>query len=237
MRRGWGVGRQATAGVGQLLAEAIELALRQAPLEECSSVNAGGGVPLEKDLVSASGCIGAAEKVVEAHLVERCRRRVGRDVAADADAGPLSSVHHDGRIPADELADATLESLITGEPRLDLRRDGVDVVSRAKAGNAHIAFGRSPQQGQHEITGAIGPGSFNELVEGCGPLSRLLGVHIDVLRGQAAGQERLRAQRVEAWCHWIPFAGGASAVARHRADGPILAHRGSQRRRAPGTHE
>ena len=48
------VGRQAAAGVRQLLAEAVELLLGQPALEERAGVDAGGGVALEVDLVAAA---------------------------------------------------------------------------------------------------------------------------------------------------------------------------------------
>ena len=73
-----------------------------------------------EDLIAAARGVGAAEEVIEAHLVERCGRRVRRDVPTDADAGALGAMHHDGRVPADEFADAALEGLIAGEPRLHL---------------------------------------------------------------------------------------------------------------------
>ena len=76
-----------------LLAEAVELVVAEAALEERAGVDAGGGVALEEDLVAAAGVVLAAEEVVEADLVERGARRVGRDVAADADAGALRAVH------------------------------------------------------------------------------------------------------------------------------------------------
>ena len=70
------------------------------------------------------------------------RRRVGGDVAADADAGPLRAVHHDRRVPADPGAVAALDLLVAGEPRLVLGRDGVDVVGRWSARGARPAARR-----------------------------------------------------------------------------------------------
>ena len=95
------VRREAAAGVAVLLAEAVQLVGGQPALQERAGVHAGGGVALEEDLVAAAGVVLAAEEVVEADLVERRRRRVGRDVAADADAGALRAVHHDRGVPPD----------------------------------------------------------------------------------------------------------------------------------------
>ena len=87
----WGVHAQTSkVGAGavlHLLAEAVELLLGQATLEERAGVHARRRMPLEEDLVAAAGVVLAAEEVVEADLVERRGRGVGRDVAADADAG------------------------------------------------------------------------------------------------------------------------------------------------------
>jgi hypothetical protein len=69
--------------VADLLPEPVELVLGQAALEVGAGVDAGGGVALEVDLVAAAGVVLAAEEVVEADLVQRRRRRVRRQVAAD----------------------------------------------------------------------------------------------------------------------------------------------------------
>ena len=91
------VGRDAVGRLRLLLAEAVELVLGEASLEERAGVDAGRGVALDEDLVAAGRVVEAAEEVVEADFVERGRRRVGRDVAADADAGALRAVHRDAR--------------------------------------------------------------------------------------------------------------------------------------------
>ena len=95
------IGRDAVRRLRLLLAEAVELVLGEASLEERAGVDAGGGVALDEDLVAAGGIVEAAEEVVEADFVERRRRGVRRDVAADADAGALRAVHRDRRVPAD----------------------------------------------------------------------------------------------------------------------------------------
>jgi hypothetical protein len=71
--------------VRELLAEAVELVLGESALEERPGVDAGGGMALEEDLVAGLAVLLAAKEVVEADLVERGRRRVGGDVAADAE--------------------------------------------------------------------------------------------------------------------------------------------------------
>lgn len=155
-------------------------------------------MPLEEDLVASSGCVRTAEEVIEADLVERRRRRVCGDVTADANPGTLRAVHHDRGVPADELADAALECLVAGEPRLHLGRDRVDVVRRSEARDAEIALSSSAQECKHEVARSIGTGTVDDLVQGGRPLGRLLGVDVDVLGGQATSEQGLLAERVEA---------------------------------------
>ena len=93
-------------------------------------VHPGSGVPLVVDPVARVAVVLAAEEVVEAHLVERRRRRVRREMAADAVTSLVGSRDHDRRIPADDPADAPLHLLVAGEPRFLIRRDRVDVRRR-----------------------------------------------------------------------------------------------------------
>ena len=243
---GVGVRRQPAAGVRELLTESVELSLGEATLEEGARVDAGRCVSLEEHLVSAARGVRPAEEVVEADLVERGGRGIRRDVPANADARALRAVNHDGGVPADELADPALKRFVTGEPRLHLGGDGVDVVGGTQARDSDIALSSTTQQREHEIARAVGPGSVDHLVEGPGPLGGLLGVDVDVLRGQAAREEGLLSERIEAGCHVLPFA-GVPRIAGHRsvepdgsADPPgtsILAHSRRGRRRAPATHQ
>ena len=175
---------QTAAGVRDLLAETVELVLGETTLEESSGVDAGGGVALEEHLVATAGVIGTAEEVVEAHLVERRRRRVAGDVAADGDAGALGAMHHDRGVPADDLADAVLDRFIAGEPRLALRRNRVDVVGAAQARQTHVSLRCSSQQREHHVAGAVVATLVDQLVEGFHPFGGLIGVDIDVLSGQ-----------------------------------------------------
>ena len=142
IRRGCGYDGRPSPGaaVRELLAEAVEPVLRQPALEVGAGVDAGGGVALDEDLVAAARVVLAAEEVVEADFVERRRRRVGRDVPADADPRPLRAVHRDRGVPADEAAVGSLGVLVAGEPRLTVGRDGVDVVGAGQRGDADVAL-------------------------------------------------------------------------------------------------
>lgn len=133
------VGRQALDPVGQLLAERVELGRVEAALKEGTGVDARGRVALDEDLIARLPVVLAAEEVVEAHLVERGRGRVGGDVAADV--GPrVGTGHHHRRVPADVGPDAAFDVLVPWEPGLTLRWDGVDVVRAAQAGHADLVF-------------------------------------------------------------------------------------------------
>ena len=78
-----GIGRQPPA-LGELLPEVVQLLDRESPLEECARVNPRRGVALEVHEVAFAVLRASLEEVVEPHLVERGRRRVGGDVATDA---------------------------------------------------------------------------------------------------------------------------------------------------------
>ncbi len=166
--------------LGLLLAETVELILGQAPLEEGARVDAGGGVPLDEDLVAAVRVVEAPEEVVEPDLVEGGRRRVGGDVAADADAGALRAVHRDGRVPADPAAIAALELLIARELGLVLRSDGVDVVGDRHLRHVQLQLVRLVQQAQHDLAATAGALRVDQLLQRLRPLTGLF--RIAVLR-------------------------------------------------------
>ena len=184
------VRRQPAAGVRELLPEAVQLLLGEPALEERAGVHAGGGVPLVEDLVAAAGVVLAAEEVVEADLVERGGRGVGRDVAADLDAGALRPVHHDRGVPPGVGADALLDLLVAGEPRLGLGRDRVDVVGAAQARHADLVLAGPLEQAQHEVPGAVAARVVDDRVERLEPLGGLGGVDVGQLARQAVADDR-----------------------------------------------
>src|SRR5207249_4395429 len=110
-----------------LPAEAVELVLGETPLEVRPGVDAGGGVALDVDLVAEAAVGLAVEEVVEADLVERRRRGVGRQVPAEAVVAPVGPGDHGHGVPPDEGPDAALDVLVAREPGLLFGRDGVDV--------------------------------------------------------------------------------------------------------------
>ncbi len=132
---------QALEAVGQLLAEGVELGLVQAAFQERPGVDAGGGMALDEDLVARLAVVLAAEEVVEAHFVQRRGGGVGGDVATDVGAGVGPGHHHRG-VPPGVRPDAPFDVLVAREPRLALRRDGVDVVGAPQPGHPHLMLSR-----------------------------------------------------------------------------------------------
>ena len=112
------VARQAAAVAADLTAEVVEVVGLEPSLDERTGVDPGGGVALEVDLVAGVAVVLAAEEVVEADLVQRRRRRVRRQVAADAVGGLVRLDDHHRRVPPHEGADPSLDELVAGEPRL-----------------------------------------------------------------------------------------------------------------------
>ena len=171
---------QPAAGVRLLLAEPVELVLRESAFEVGAGVHAGGGVALVEDLVSARGVVATAEEPVVADLVQRRARRVGRDVSADGDAGALGAVHRDRGVPADPATVLALELLVTGERRLVLGRDRVDVVRRRHHRNSEVQILRPLEQAEHDVATAATALLLDEGVEGLLPFGGFLRVRVSV---------------------------------------------------------
>ena len=133
---------------------------------------------LDEHLVATTGVRLAAEEVVEADLVERCRGGIGGDVAAHAHAGPLRPVHHDGRVPADPAPVAALHLFVPGEPRLEFGGDGVDVVGGGERRDGHPLLAGAFQHPQHQVAGAGRTRPRQQGVEGLQPLGGLVRVDI-----------------------------------------------------------
>ena len=182
------VGRQAATRVGELLTETVELVLAEPTLEERAGIDARGGVTLEEDLVAPARVVLATEEVVEADLVERRDRRVGGDVPPDADAGTLRARHYDGGVPADPRTVLALERLVTGEVRLVVHADRVDVRRRELLRHRHGTLARPLEQAQQDVPGARAAAVVDEAVQGLDPLRGLRRVEVRYLAQQAVDQ-------------------------------------------------
>ena len=159
------VGRKSTIGVRFLLTETVELVFGQSTFDEGASVNPRGGMALNEDLVSSTGVVLAAEEVVEAHFVERGGRGIGRDVTTDTDPGALCAVNHDGGVPTNPSAVTAFDFFVTGEGRLVLGGNRVEVVRGGNHGHTEVQFLRAAQQAEHNLAPAAMALCVNQVVE------------------------------------------------------------------------
>ena len=166
------VGRQAAAG-RQLAPEVGELRFAQAALQERPRVHAGGGMPLEIDLIAALRAVRTAQELVLRHLDQRGGRREGADVSADALVALVGPHHHGHGVPADDALVAPLDRAITGVGRLTLRRDGVDVGSVGGKREVRVDRLRVAVQGAQHLMQPLGPAGPVDVVERLHPLAEL----------------------------------------------------------------
>src|SRR5699024_381328 len=126
-----GVGRPPLAWAAwDFLTGAAEVIVIQTAFRARTCGPARRGVSLGEDLVAARWIVLAAEEVVKANFIQRSSTGIGRDVATDANAWALLTVHHDGRIPTNPATITFFQFLITRELRLHGGGDGVNEVSR-----------------------------------------------------------------------------------------------------------
>ncbi len=172
------VARQAARGATDLAAEVVEVVGLEAALEERPGVDPGGGVALEVDLVAGPAVVLAAEEVVEADLVQRRRRGVGREVTADA-VGRLVRLHdHHRRVPTNERSDAPLDELVAREPRFGFAGNGVDVRGRDGGGEADLCLAGAVEERGEDVPGPRLAVRVDDRVERVEPLLRLFRVGV-----------------------------------------------------------
>ena len=153
-----------------LAPEVVELVLGEAPLEEGAGVDPGRRMALEEHLVAAAGIVLALEEVVEADLVQACRRGVRGEVAAEAGEPVVRPQHHRDGIPADQPADPPLHRLVTGEGRLLLGADRVDVPGAGEAGQPDVPLPGALEQLEHEEARAVLALEVDHLIERVEPV-------------------------------------------------------------------
>jgi len=154
----------------RLLAEVVEVLLRQAPLQEGPGVDAGRSVALEEDLVARAAVVLAAEEVVETHLVQRCGAGIGGEVATQSRVGAVRSKDHGHRIPTDEPPDTPLDLLIAREEGLLLRADGIDVAGLGQRRQADMKLASPLEDLVKQEAGALVPLLAVDLVQRVQPL-------------------------------------------------------------------
>src|SRR5262249_9129383 len=156
---------QPAAG-GQFAAEVLQVGRGQPAFEEGAGVDAGGGVPLEVDLVAAAGGLGPAEEVVEAHFKQGGGRGVGGDVPAGAGL-VLVGPHDDGHgVPAGQAFDAPLDLAAAGEGWLPVAADGVDVGRVGGEGDLDPAADRLVLELGEQEAGAFRAAGLQHRLEG-----------------------------------------------------------------------
>ena len=189
------VARQAAAVAPDLAAEVVEVVGLEAALDERTGVDPGGGVTLEVDLVAGVAVVLAAEEVVEADLVERRRRRVRRQVAADAVGGLVRLDDHHRRVPPDEGADPSLDELVAGEPRLGLAGDRVDVRGRHRRRERHLRLAGAVEERGEEVARPGLAVHVDHGVERVQPLLRLTRVGVGQLVDVAVEDHGAQSRR------------------------------------------
>ena len=133
------IGGEATARL-QLAAEVFQLVLAKTPFEKGPGVYAGGRVALEVYLVAGVAVAGGAEKVIVADLVERGRRGVGRDVAAEVGVVAIGAHDHGHGVPTHHAFDAPLDLAAARIGGLVVAGNGIDIGSIDAKGGADAGF-------------------------------------------------------------------------------------------------
>ena len=121
--------RREAAARTQLAPEVPQVLFGQPAFDERPRVDAGRRVALVEHDVGVAAAVAAAEEVIEPDFIERRRRRVRRDVTADAVRLAVGADDHRERVPAHEALDAALHravarasDLLRGRDRVDVRR-------------------------------------------------------------------------------------------------------------------
>ncbi len=97
---------------------------------------------------------------------------------------------HDRGVPADVGPDPSFDVLIAREVRLPLGRDRVDVVRTAQCRHADLPLPGALEQPEQDVARALSPGATDDGVEGFQPFTRLIGIEVGQLAGQAIGDDR-----------------------------------------------
>jgi hypothetical protein len=161
----------------------LQVLVVEAPFQIRAGVDARRRVPLEEDDVAVA-VVAPLEEMVEADFVERGRRGVGRNVAADPFIRLVRAHDHGGRVPADEALDAALhvgaarhQHLFVGRNRVDVR--GIGGERKLHAGLARMD-GQLAQQPDHLARAA----ALQDIIERVAPFPGLDGLE---LRGVFGG--------------------------------------------------
>ena len=138
--------RRQPAARAQFVPEVVQMRLVEPSLEERPRVDPRRGVALVVHDVRVAAGVLAAEEMIEADLVERRRRRVGRDVAADAVRLAVRANDHRERVPPHEALDAALDLTVAGVRHFLGRRNRIDVGRRGRERLFDAGLARSRAQ-------------------------------------------------------------------------------------------
>ena len=144
------------AFAADLLAEEVELLFADAALEKRARVEARGRVALQVDEIAAERLRRCAKEVIEADVVERCRRCEARDVAAEFGTNFVGPHHHCERVPAYVVAQTRFQLEIAGDLRLLFERDRIHVRRFKAQRDWDAAVLRFVDESADELARAVG---------------------------------------------------------------------------------
>jgi hypothetical protein len=150
---GMGIGGQALAV--DLLAEVQQLLLAEPSLQEGARVNARRDMALEIDEIAAVAFARRAPEMREAGVVERRRRLVAGDMAAEFGRFLIGLDDDGDGVPADGVPDRRFHRAVAGVGRLVLRMDRVHIGRVGGERQAGALAARGGDDGLEELVGAI----------------------------------------------------------------------------------
>ena len=173
---GVGVGGQAVAV--HLAAEVVQVGLVYAALQVGARIHARGAVPLVEHQVTRVAVLGAAEKVIETHVVQGGAGRETGNMPAQGIVVVIGPHHHRQRIPAHQGTDPAFHEQV---PRHHLLFAGQNGVGKGGGDGRRQAqalllgvLGQFPQQERGALRTVV-PGHFIQCVQ---PFPGFRGIHV-----------------------------------------------------------
>ena len=148
-----------------LASEMIHVFFVESTLKKCTCIDAWCSVTLEIHMVARCSVGLAAEEMVEAHFIQCGGTRKGGKVSADSFVGMICARNHDGCVPTDVCANATLDVFVAGEPWFVIERNGVHIRGGHRCGETDVALLRSLKKSSQQIARAVRSVSDNNGVE------------------------------------------------------------------------
>ena len=175
------IATEAASVASDFTAEVVEIVFAEAAFEKRSGVYAGSSVTLKVHMIAGHAVVFAAEKMVEANLVEAGAAGKRREVTTHALSEGVGAHDHHRCVPADVGAYPLFEVAVSGEPGLALARDGVHI-RRAHGGReAHLAGLSVLEQLAQQVAGSGFAVHIDDGVEAVEPFLRFAGIGIGEL--------------------------------------------------------